>query len=122
MSAARAQLLRDARGLIADPAAHTTGLLARNAAGFQVHPSHPEACQWCAAGALYRLGGVKGEEPRPQSVKEALEALAAQSTIGRPYDRGRFPLLIVAATNDHSHAATLAMFDAAIAAEEGGKA
>ena len=118
MSAARAQLLRDARGLITDPAAHTTGQLARKANGFECHPSHSEACAWCAAGAVYRAAGAPvGRMDRSPSVQAAIEALAAQSSIGNPHDRGRFPLLIVAATNDHSHAATLAMFDAAIAAE-----
>lgn len=31
---------------------HSQGKLARNAVGQEVDPFHPDACQWCAVGAL----------------------------------------------------------------------
>ncbi len=49
-----ADLLLAARDLVRDEDKWTRGSFARNKLGFKVPPWREDACQWCAAGALYK--------------------------------------------------------------------
>lgn len=64
-----ADLLREARDLIADPKCWTQGELARDAGGSPCDPDAPEAVCWCAAGAIFKVEGA--------GVGEALQAFRA---------------------------------------------
>lgn len=103
--------LKAARSLIEDPKRWTKGVLARPSrdAGVSCWPSDEQATCWCALGAALRIGGSKGSTPTPryQAIADALDEQV-------PYERGD-----VAEVNDEDgHAAILALFDKAIAAEE----
>lgn len=97
------EVLENARALIADPERWTRSALARDSAGGEVHERHPNACQWCALGAL-----AKCSECAPL-FSPAIHALHV-AIPGRPS---------IADLNDRDgHAAVLAMYDRAIAAEK----
>jgi len=63
------QLLIEAKELIKDPEDWTKGEYARNAAGVKVADSHPNACQWCTVGALWRASGFLQGDPVLDSQK-----------------------------------------------------
>jgi hypothetical protein len=95
-----AEVLRAARERISDPERWTTREYARDAKGYPARPQQLAACRWCAVGSVCAelgLDPIDGEK-RPE-----VEALGPA----------------VHSTNDyHGHAATLAMFDRAIAKAE----
>jgi hypothetical protein len=83
------QLLIDAKELIKDPESWTKGEYARNAAGVKVSDNHPNACQWCTVGALWKasgfLRGYSAVDPQKSSlVNDACELLL--QAIGRKRD------------------------------------
>ena len=57
-----AQLLRDARALIATPERWTQGTFARDAAGRRTYTWADDACRWCAFGAVIASAG-KDNDP-----------------------------------------------------------
>lgn len=96
-----AEVLQKARDLIADESRWTHGYFARDEHGFEVEAIEPSACKWCAIGAVYRVLDFDddgGMAPMPEA------AYALPRNIVDINDRG-------------DHAAVLAAFDEAIAAE-----
>ena len=97
-----AEVLQKARDLIADESRWTHGWFARDEDGYEVQPNEPSACKWCALGAVYHV--LDSEEAPIDDEPEAVRALY----------RGVIPVEV----NDIAgHAAVLALFDEAIAAE-----
>lgn len=104
---ASVELLKAARAKIADPANWTRFTLARNAKGVPVAPQSKKATCWCAHGALYAVGGVRG------SVSENILYEAAGDTF----------LADPAEVNDNlGHIQVLMVFDIAIAKAEASNA
>jgi len=94
------EVLRGARGLIADPERWTRQTNARDANGDAIHPCQSGATRWCASGALIRAaarGHVLGEV----KARRALEAAT--------------PLSLVSVNDKCGHQRVLALFDWAIA-------
>lgn len=105
MSAETAAVLRKARAKIEQPERWTQRVFARNRAGVVVHPTDGDAVCWCAAGA------TSYSAPNTCVLGTAWNALdaAAQALGGSG---------VTTWNDDHTHAEVLALFDAAIAAEE----
>lgn len=101
-----AEILRAAKARIEDPAHWTRGALARSARGMALRSARSRRARaWCASGA------VRAETDQ-ETIPPLLWAVAR-----RLFD---MPLVIV---NDHlGHAASLAVYDAAIAAAEAAEA
>lgn len=102
-----AEVLRQARDLIADPARWTKGANARSADGFTASSSH-DAVKWCAVGALHRVAGIDYS-----ALCSAREILSRHSGV---YDRtlsdsGR---IVVMNDNARDHDEVLRIFDTAI--------
>ena len=96
------ETLKAARQLISDPAKWTQGWFAKNERGFTVSEDHPDACCWCALGAMRKVS------PSWKGYHQTAAILMNGS------------LLRVSDFNDtHTHAEVLALFDAAIAELEG---
>lgn len=96
--------LREARALIADPAKWTAGAFARGANGRAVPPGGKHAVCWCAEGALAKVCRIHADK---LYLTDAYKALHKQQ-MSEPWR-----------VNDiQGHAATIAMFDGAIAAVE----
>jgi hypothetical protein len=87
-----------ARALIEKPENWTQGAAAQDSKGRRVHPHHPEACRWCALGALTRAGD------RAQDGYRLLRAATGARSI-------------IELNDDGTHPNILAAFDRAIAAE-----
>lgn len=85
--------IRAARELISDPGHWTRGCEARDAWGNPVNCSGPSAASFCAAGAMWRVGG--GTAPMYQANPQ-LESVAGFN-------------------DSHTHAEVLALFDETIA-------
>lgn len=103
-----AEVLQKARDLIADESRWTHGKYARDALGEDVEPTSPEACKFCALGALLAVSGAQYEEEDDLPSIAALRAVCPVDERGR---RRRVP-----SVNDlDGHAAVLALFDEAIA-------
>lgn len=101
------QVLTEARELISDKSRWTQQASARDGGGNWVAENSARACQWCAQGAVYCVGGTG---PAMVSTLETAFRLLAQAS---PVGSGNR----VVRTNDElGHEATLAMFDRAIAA------
>jgi len=96
------EALKAARALIADPSHWTQGALARNARGNRVRPWSEHAVRWCAEGASIRVCGPNfGLRGR---------------LVGVLFGDGADAPWVV--NDDQGHAAVLAMYDRAIAAEQ----
>ena len=109
MSTETATLLRNAKALIEDLANWTTRELARDANGNPCSPTAPEACKFCAIGALQRARRSLGSISNPiyRAARAALDNATALPSESVPY------------TNDYKgHGAVLRLFDKAIASEE----
>lgn len=105
------QLLREARDLIADRLHWTRGTYARNIDGKPVNAHDPEACRFCAVGAVQRVFALRelsiydtdGGSPYALACGALAEAvLGGGGSITAYNDQG-------------GHEATLALFDCAIA-------
>lgn len=98
-------VLTKARALIEDPAHWLQGQGAVNLQGKVVNPSDPEALAFCAVGAVHRARAILG-------VREFAAIRVLQHHLPSGY-RGQTELM---SFNDKAtHAAVLALFDAAIA-------
>ena len=114
-----AELLRNARALLADEAHWTRGAAARDRDGNKVGATDARACCWCALGAFERVA-QDSAEPRGDLVAlDALDALeqAADAIVRNDMDN---PFLQggVVYINDcypHGHADVLALYDDAVA-------
>lgn len=103
-----AQLLDEARQLIADPAHWTRGTYARTRGGIATLPELYDADQFCAVGAIRRVG--MGRRSRTL-VGQAARAL------GRACDE-QHPAMAVHVVNDElGHYEVLRMYDLAITKE-----
>lgn len=99
-------LLREARALISDPDKWTQGALARNAHGSEVAHYSPDACKWCAVGAISRVAASNNasydtEMSAYSSLVQASRRLFYSDAVGEVNDT-------------HSHTDVLALFDRAI--------
>lgn len=102
MAKSDADILREARALIEDPARWTQGALAHSKLGRAVNPEGKAAVRWCAMGALYKAADRVSDT---FSVERYL--IAAARDIGLPRD--------VDDVNDSTDRATvLRMYDRAI--------
>jgi hypothetical protein len=101
------EVLKAARKRIEKPEAWTTGSLARTFLGFDVGEQHPDACCWCAIGAVYSVPAV---------------VLGARDIAHEAMERALPPGFdAVERFNDNrytTHADVLALFDRAIASLE----
>ena len=74
--------LEAARELISDEARWTSGTFARAVDGTPSHPSDPEACRWCAHGAIRRTfdrgTGPVGSDPEYAHACSVLDAAARE--------------------------------------------
>lgn len=50
-------ILRKAAELIADPEKWVRGKMAIGVNGYPTYPHSPEACKWCAYGAVHKISG-----------------------------------------------------------------
>lgn len=105
-------MVQAARELISDPARWCRGTMAKNDRGYAVGPRQPDACQWCALGALVKCtpddSKFKGEV-NTKVMANALKvaAMFRRLVIGVGHSLVEF--------NDaHTHDEVLATFDAAI--------
>lgn len=92
-------LLLAGRELIADPEKHATGALARDRTGLRTYPAAPDACRWCAIGALVAVADLQFEPGEVENVRiEATELLN-----GAAYDvePDPFPLVDPALKSRH---------------------
>ncbi len=94
------ETLKAARALIEDPERWTQGAFARDAEGHSTPPCSPDAVCWCATGALRQVC----PEGLSQEVFLALEPTGSPESVN----------------DDEGYAATIAMFDRAIATAEAG--
>jgi hypothetical protein len=108
-----AEVLREARDLIADPARWTRGAIARTIEGVKLDdPADPDATAWCASAALRRVAGSSD----CQAIVEARELLARHCS-GSMHVPG--PTTRIVCENDAAgHEAVLEAFSAAIAEAE----
>lgn len=90
-----------ARARIADPEHWTQGVVARGKSGRSVRPRGKAACKWCAVGAVVKEVSYFSAQTRCIS---ALSAVCGT--------------LLGTFNDTHTHAEVLALFDAAIAAQE----
>ena len=111
--------LRAARALIATPESWTKNALARDSAGNDRALRDPEACAFCAMGAVLRVLADEYENHRTLAAVQiehaVMHALSREIQLSflAPTNHSR-----VAAYNDGStHAEVLALFDRAIASE-----
>ena len=103
------ETLKAARELISDPARHTTGALARNAAGHICDPNSSNAVRFCALGAIRRA--AKAERlPICPGTSELLQAAKEMNHFWSPG--------VVEINDFGTHADVLTMFDRAIALAE----
>lgn len=119
-------LLRRARARIADPARWCQGHEALDATMEQVAPNDPRAVYWCAVGALraeFAMVDMEKFEADGSTELDALDEFAADYVEGHVTDSDLAEWVLsrpgLADINDQcSHAAVLAIYDAAIAAAE----
>jgi len=101
------EILQRAKALIEDEANWIQEEYALDAEKCCVSPDDPEACFFCAAGAVYKAyGSFAGDDP------EAMEYLARAARKMAPPDVAYF--VIVDLNDTRTHADVMAMFDEAI--------
>lgn len=104
---ASVELLKAARAKIADPANWTSNTWARDKSGEPVMPQNPQACSWCARGAVEAVCD-----------RDHGQVTSAERWLFWAADR-RFGGQGVAEINDAlGHSAVLRLFDFAIAEAE----
>lgn len=100
------QIIKEARDIIADPLRWTRGHFATNAGGEPRVTFDPDACKFCAAGALLKaMDNARTDHP---TFLEALRALDGYCDGDR----------IVFINDQRGHVDTLRVFDRTIAALE----
>lgn len=112
------QALKDARGLIADPAHWITGAYARDAVGVEVYPTDETAVCFCMVGAFIRVGLPHPGVPSGSMNFSGMQAVSAYLAFGALAEF--LPVEVVAFNDDHTHDEVLAIFDAAISKLEAG--
>lgn len=85
------------------PGAWCQGASARDAIGFDVSPTDPTACQWCALGALWAEPAADWEEPRALLRQAARQLHGGASGVARLNDDART-----------THCDVMAIYDRAI--------
>lgn len=95
-------VLQAARSVIEKPENWCQEFLAVNSSGEQVDDSAPDACAWCAMGALWRTR---------VSPDKAYEVAALLRDLSGAVSLPEF-------NDTHSHSEVLSLFDRAIAAEQ----
>ena len=108
------EVLVRARDLIADPERWAQNDYARVAGGASAEPNDPDACQWCAIGAVLHVQGKATWEEYDDDPRMAWSflnacALAAGYTKA---DDGKIPAVVLNDSSDH--ATVLKMFACAI--------
>ena len=106
------QTLIAARQLITDPTHWTQSTSARDRVGREVHPTSPNACQWCGSGAITRTALPTTSTSAHHAVAEAARELFGIGAIPHLNDRGAH---MSNQLKQESHAAVLMAFDLAIA-------
>jgi hypothetical protein len=101
------EILKAARARIEKPENWTTRKYARTAEGFQTDPLSPTAVCWCMLDALRYVANVTSDQ--------ALILLDAKAALRREINR---PLDIHEFNDAREHPQVLALFDAAIEAQE----
>lgn len=108
-----AEILKQARALIEDPERWHQGYYARTEDGRVVDAYDPDACAWCAEGAVLKAGGSLFENA-PESI--LLDACAVDIAATLDLD---YAVMFANHLNDQTdHATVLRMFDCAIAKAE----
>ncbi len=97
------EVLTCARELLSDPAKWIKGAYAKTAAGSVVDATDPDACCFCALGAMRKCGGEDNEDDTPAAW--ALRDAANEKTSAHYYNDAA----------KTTHADILALFDRAIA-------
>lgn len=97
------EVLKAAREIISAPEHWCQGATARDADGVKTYPADPDACRWCAYGALLKAAG------NFRAADDGPLLLAAQ--LPRGVGIGVF-------NDSHEHAEVIAVFDKAIETEE----
>jgi hypothetical protein len=95
-----------ARSLIADPAHWCQGTYARDNRGYPINPIDPDACSWCALGALARAAVDVGASPGTGA--------GAVDILYRVSDSAS---TVVGVNDRDGHEAVIALFDRALAAD-----
>lgn len=112
------EILKAARELISVPERFTTGTSARDKLGNEVHPKSEDASCWCAIGAVDSFGGSSAYSLASVHTATARHCL---DNVARSIDdvvrgiKGSDLRPASWLSDNLGHAATLAMFDAAIA-------
>ena len=104
------QVLIDARALIEAPNRWTKGSNARDRNHLPAEPVGPDACSFCAAGAVMRAAGVLTADDRVRGVFERLQDNIEAEGEGEFY----WSLQRFNDAPEVSHADVLALFDRAI--------
>lgn len=114
------QILTAARNLIADPAHWTRETVARDKRGRPTEPYNPNACQFCALGALtavfYQADPLACTAAEVNELDRAHEQAKRALRIAGEAGFGVNSFTISRVNDQLGHEATLKMFDAAIAA------
>lgn len=95
------EILTQARDLITNPTRWTTDTLARCENMVSISPSSPDAICWCAAGALWKVGGSSIH------IDEAVDALTNACEV-------LYNKLIDETNDDLGHEAVIAAYNHAI--------
>ncbi len=104
-----AQILKEARALIADEKNWTQGDYARSSLGNSTGVKNEDAECFCAIGALAKVQGITPNDDITGASYLALEASGGEQTLG---------FIVARYNDDHTHAEVLALFDRAIARAE----
>lgn len=106
------QAIARARNLISDPDKWCQGAQARASDGFETPALNPDACSWCAWGALISAAYDLTGHPRDATL------LANNAACLLHEDIVDFGITVLFSKNDNEgHAAVLALFDKALQAE-----
>lgn len=106
MSSTEIAIIRRAREIISDPESWTSGTYARDDQGQSVDPDHRSACRWCALGAIARAAIELDAQPGDGA-----------AAVDRLYEAAENMQTVVTTNDQLGHAATLSLFDKALAAE-----
>lgn len=107
--------LQEAKALISDDSRWTQGTNAVDGRGWAVHATNPNACKWCARGALQKVFGIFEDfystpaDIRASycAVRETLDRCALSKTNGTK--------AMIGVNDDLGHSDTMEMFDCGIA-------
>lgn len=97
------EIIQKARELISDEKNWIRGTYAAGD-GIDMNPTDPDACMFCAVGAVARVIGIDGSDAEDH---ESVKMLDAETSAG-----------IVTFNDNHAHAEVLSIFDRVIARAE----